>query len=200
MELKMAESSRDAAVQRCRHAEDERDDIQEHLVMERQRTTELERHREDLQASVRETEALRADLQRKLAEKQTNQADKVMRELEGLRRVRDELASREKQLQKDLREARDKKKAYKSLLLAYEEEIWRLRGQIEGMQRGGMVAHGSQLRARAGGEAASVATPQAEPGMGNGRGDLRTEMGHGHGTVPPATLPVPHTPKPGGGL
>ena len=100
--------------------------------MQRQRTYELEGQREDLQATVRETEALRADLQRKLSEKQMSQADNVMRELQGLRRVKDDLASREKQLQKDLKEARDKKKAYKSLLLAYEEEIWRLRGQIEG--------------------------------------------------------------------
>ena len=78
--------------------------------MHRQRTFELEGQREDLHATVMETEALRADLQRKLAEKQTVQADHVMRELEGLRRMRDDLASREKQLQKDLKEARDKKK------------------------------------------------------------------------------------------
>ena len=56
--------------------------------MQRQRTFELEGQREDLQTTVKETEALRADLQRKLSEKQMMQADNVMRELEGLRRVR----------------------------------------------------------------------------------------------------------------
>ena len=34
-----------------------------------------------------------------------------------------------------LREAKEKKKAYKALLLAYEEEIWRLRGQIDGLRQ-----------------------------------------------------------------
>ena len=47
-----------------------------------------------------------------------------------------------------------------------------------------------------GADVASVATPKVEEGMGHGRVDLRTEMGHGHGTNPPAVLSSLQTPKP----
>ena len=47
-----------------------------------------------------------------------------------------------------------------------------------------------------GADVASVATPKVEEGMGHGRVDLRTQMGHGHGTNPPTALSALQTPKP----
>ena len=74
-----------------------------------------------------------------------DRSDVVLEELEKLRKIKADMALKERELREQLRDAKEKKKAYKALLLAYEEEIWRLRGQLEALSPGSTTGTPKQL-------------------------------------------------------